>query len=63
MSCEGCDGKFKSLENFKRHGNRFNLMQGTGTKFKCEFGNEICSDKRKLSLAFQAGTAKNVSVS
>ena len=61
LSCETCESKLKSLDNFKRHDNR--LMQGTDTKFKCDFCNEICSDKRKQSFAFQAGPAKNVSIS
>ena len=41
LACEICDSKLKSLDNLKRHDKKLHLMQGTDTKFKCDFCNEM----------------------
>ena len=47
MSYDLCDSKFKSLDNLKRLDNIIHILNGPDTKFKRDFCNEICADKKR----------------
>ena len=48
LSCDICESKFKSIDNLKRHDQRFHITQGTDTTFKCDFCNGKFADKGRL---------------